>query len=96
MGSDWLLHKLGAGGKREHAVGSPSAGVTQFFGFPERGKQRWIGLGVELCRDMDYLVLSITKHLDSPKGREGQPQDVTDLMYYIKCDEQLVASYHLR
>lgn len=32
----------------------------------------------------DDLVLSIAKHLDSPKGREGQPQDVTDLLLQVK------------
>lgn len=70
MGSGWLLHELCALTDGEHASGATTTGVTQFLGFPERDKQGRIGLGVELCGDIDDLVLSITKHLNSPKESE--------------------------
>ena len=94
MGSDWLLHELGAFAKREHPAGATPTGVTQFLGFPQVCEETGVVLGIELCRDIDDLVLSIAKHYFLLKKREGQPQDVTDLMYYIKLDG-FDASYRL-
>ena len=83
MGSVWLLHELGAFAKREHPAGATPTGVTQFLGFPQVCEETWVVLGIELGGDIDDLVFSITKH-DILQRKGGQPQDVTDLMYYIK------------
>ena len=78
----------------EQTSGATTVGVTKFLGFPQVCEETGVVLGIELCRDIDDLVLSIAKH-DILQRKGGQPQDVTDLMYYIKLDG-FDASYRLR
>lgn len=76
----------------EQTSGAAPTWVTQFFGFLERSKQRWIGLGVELCGDMDYLVLCIAKHcifLKKVRLVLGLPLGVSVKMLLYMCSIKL-------